>query len=136
MSWQRGKRVAYTRAAAVHAGEARWDETLTLVVPLHTDTKTNKVRKSKRRRRKAAAVVSVRTVGPPRERQPVERQAEPGTPSRALARPLTRTVTAGSAEFCCVKKRAHLAQPPAGVRERESARLHARIASTSSTQQH
>jgi len=25
----------------------------------------------------------------PRERQPAERQAEPGTPSRALARPLT-----------------------------------------------
>lgn len=46
VSWQRGKRVAYTRAAAVHAGEARWDETLTLVVPLHTDTRTSKVREA------------------------------------------------------------------------------------------
>ena len=34
-----------------------------------------------------------------RERQLMERQAEPGTPSRALARPLTRTLPDGSAEY-------------------------------------
>jgi len=33
-----------------------------------------------------------------RGRQPAECQAEPGTPSRALARPLTRVPPGGSAE--------------------------------------